>query len=209
MARKILWLVAVSVLATAVPAAADSSWGVVDMGRLQAEYEAMQNLQQQFDEFQMEQEKRLEERHKTRLLQDDERQEFLDLSQVAAPTEERSQRLEQLAGLSDQRERRRFDLRKQEERTEVEEAELKELDALYDKRMEELAALQADVLKSRQAKWEELTKLLTESVNDAVKTVAEEKKLTIVVRKDTVLFGGVDITSEVLATLNAPEPASA
>jgi len=191
-----------------VPAAADSTWGVVDMARVGADYKGMRDLNDQFQQFQIEQEKKLELRHKTRLLLDEERQEFLDLSQVAAPTEARVQRLQELENLSDERERRRFELRKQEERTEAEEAELKELDELYDKRMEEIAALQADVQQSRLAKYEELSKLVTESVSKAVKAVAEQRKLTIVVRKETVLFGGVDITDDVLAELNAEPIAS-
>jgi outer membrane protein len=189
--------------AIAVPAAADSAWGVVDMARVRDEYKSMRDLDEQFQRFQMEQEKELELQHKTRLLLDEERQEFLDLSQVAAPTEARSQRLAELEGLSDQRERRRFELRKQQERTESEEAELKELDQLYDRRTEQIAALQADVHRSRLAKYQELSKLVTESVNKAVKAVAEEKKLTIVVRKESVLFGGLEITDDVLAQLNA------
>ncbi len=40
-------------------------------------------------------------------------------------------------------------------------------------------------------------------MNAAVKAVAEAQKLSLVVRKDSVLFGGVDITEAVLEKLNA------
>ncbi len=201
--RPLAWVVLAAV-ASALPAAGEvASWGVVDMVRVGAEYKAMRDLNEQFQRFQADQEEALQLRHKTRLLDDEERQEFLDLCQVAAPTEARDERLAELEKLSDTRERERFELRRKVDCTEQEEARLKQLDALYDRRMEELAALEADVRQSRIARWEELTKLLTESVNGAVKGIAEQKRLTLVVRKETVLFGGVDITEELLAKLNA------
>jgi Skp family chaperone for outer membrane proteins len=209
MARKALLLVVLAALgaAAAVPAAAQMTSGVVDLTRVGAEYKGMQELQSQLELFQTGREKELEIRRKARLLLDEERQEFLDLNQVAAPTEERARRLKELESLSDQRELRRFELRKKDERTEAEESELKELDDLYDKRMAELQALQADVQESIVAKYRELNAIVTESVNEAIKTVAEAKELTIVMRKDTVLFGGVDITDDVLTKLNG-EPAA-
>jgi Skp family chaperone for outer membrane proteins len=37
-----------------------------------------------------------------------------------------------------------------------------------------------------------------------VKQVAQEKGLALILRKEIVLFGGLDITEDVLAKLNAP-----
>lgn len=184
-------------------AAAAPSWGFVDMDRVGAEYRGMQELNGQFQQFQMEQERQLREQHTTRLLFDEERQEYLDLSHMGAPTEARDERLAELRMLSDERERRLFELRKNEERSEDEQAEYELLNRLYERRMEDLTALQADLQQSRLAKYEELTKLVTESVDVAVKAVAEEQELGLVLRKEVVLFGGLDITEDVLARLNA------
>jgi len=50
-------------------------------------------------------------------------------------------------------------------------------------------------------------RIITESFETAVKAVAEEKKLALVIRKEMVLHGGLDITSDVIAKLNAaPAP---
>ena len=211
MKRAVFWLTAGALLVGVTAgapgwAASPGNWGVVDMDRLAAEYRGMQDLNQQFQEFQREQERQLQEVHKSRLLADEERQELLDLSQMAAPTESRDKRLAELEGLSDQRERRLFELRKKTERTAAEKAEYQQLNELYEKRMGEAAALQADLQQSRLAKYEELSRLVTDSVNGAVKAVAEEKKLAIVLRKEVVLHGGVDITEEVLGKLNAEGP---
>lgn len=186
-----------------------ASWGVVDMDRVAAEYRGMHELNQQFQEFQREQDELLDTRYKTRALSDEERQEYLDLVDMAAPTAERDKRLAELAELSDTREQRLLALRQQKERDAAAEEEYQRLRAMYDARMNELAALQAGIQQARVAKRDELTAVVTDSVHSAVKAVAEEKRLAIVLRKEMVLHGGTDITDAVLAKLNADEPPKA
>jgi Skp family chaperone for outer membrane proteins len=193
-------------LAMSMPAWAEADvpkWGVIDMERLAIEYQEMQRLNQEFQDFQRGQEIELQEKHTARLLTDAESQEFADLSAMGAPTDVRTQRLTELRGLSDEREQRLLELRKKDECTEEEAAERQELEARYEARMAELAALQAKMKASRVAKYEDLSKLVADSVDNAIKAVAEEQKLTLVLRKDSVMYGGVDITEAVLAKLNA------
>jgi len=211
MKRAALWLTLGS-LATAIAvcgpiwaAEPAAGWGVVDMGRVATEYRGMRELERQFQEFQREQDQILDGRYKTRALYDDERQEFFDLTDMGAPTEERDKRLAELAGLSDKRENRLLELRQNKERTPGEEEEFRQLTGLYDQRMGELAALQTSLQQEREAKRAELNSVLTESVNSAVKAVAEEEGLLIVVRREIVLYGGTDITEGVLTRLNAEE----
>ena len=137
------------------------------------------------------------------MLTDAERQEFVDLSAMGAPTEARTQRLKELRELSDEREQRLLELGKKDECTEEETAERQELEARYEARMAELAALQAEMKASRVGKYEELSKLVADGVDNAIKAAAEEQKLALVLRKDSVMYGGVDITEAVLAKLNA------
>jgi len=179
------------------------------MERVAAEYRGMHELNRQFQEFQREQDELLDTRYKTRALYAEERQEYLDLADMAAPTEERDKRLAELADLSDTRERRLLALRQRTERSAAEEEEYQQLRAVYDERMNELAALQAGIQQARVAKRDELTEVVADSVHSAVKAVAEEKGLPIVLRKEMVLHGGSDITEEVLAMLNAEEPTEA
>ncbi len=200
-------LAAIMVCGTVWAAETAPRLGVVDMDRIAVEYRAMQDLNQQFQQFQRSQDEALEARYKTRVLDDDERQEYLDLADMGAPTAERDKRLSELADLSDTRERRLLELRQKEERSPFEEDEYDQLRVLYDMRMQELAAVQADLQQTRRAKQEELTKVVTDSVDGAVKAVAEEQQLSTVVRKEMVLYGGLDITEDVLAKLNAEAPA--
>lgn len=45
-------------------------------------------------------------------------------------------------------------------------------------------------------------KRLEDSIMDAIKKVAAEKKLTVILNKKTSIYGGVDITNDVLLILN-------
>jgi Skp family chaperone for outer membrane proteins len=197
----------ITICASGVVWSADqaANCGVVDMERIRAEYRQMQELNQEFQQFQWEQDRQLQERHKTRMLTDEERQEYEDLSAMAAPTETRAQRLKELEASAQEREKRLFELREKEERTEEEAVELEELDPLYERRMRELAALQAELHASRRAKLEELSTLLQDNLENAVKQVAEERELALVLARDSVLYGATDITDAVLEKLNAEE----
>ena len=198
-------LAGVTLLAPARAAAPAAQWGVVDTDRVAAEYDQMTALNAQFQQFQREQEAELERQHKTRMLSDDERREYLDLIQMGAPTPERDARILELGGLSDDRENTLLDLRENESRTPEEEADYTRLNQLYQTRVKELADLQLGAQQAVRAKLEEFNKIVTDNVQQAVEAVAEEKQLSIVIRKDAVLHGGVDITDDVLAELNASQ----
>jgi len=185
------------------------NWGVVDMERVSMEDKGRQALTQQFQDFQKQQDAQLQRHQRTRTLLDEERREYLDLtSATAAPTPERDKRVAELERVADERSRRLLDLEKNPSRTAEEEQEYQKLNQLYKQRSQEFAALQGDAQKAVVAKYEEFSKLLTASLEGAIKVVAEEKKLTMILVKETVLFGGLDVTADVIAKLNA-SPVSA
>jgi Skp family chaperone for outer membrane proteins len=207
---------AVAPAGAAAPAPGPSI-AVVDTERVQAEYKAMQALNQQFTEFQKQQDAQLIRRQKSRMLFDDEQREYLDRSApTAAPTSERDERLATLEKLSDDRSKRLLDLGQKKDRTPEEEQEYQKLDATYKRRTQELNDLRGDVERTVQSKSDELMKLIMDSFNSAVKAVAEEKKLALVLRRSVVydatgipvvLYGGTDITEDVITKLNqAPPP---
>lgn len=200
---------AVAALAGAAPAPAPV-WGVVDMDRVSAEYKGMQSLNAQFQDFQRQQEEQIQRRQRARLLSDEELREYLDLCTTAAPTEARDTRLTELEKLSDDRSRRLMELTQKSDRSAGEESEFQLLDERHKRRAQELDALQTDARKAVLAKYEEFTRIIQDSLNAAVRAVAEEKKLQLVLRKEVVLYGGLEITEDVIAKLNAaPAPAPA
>jgi Skp family chaperone for outer membrane proteins len=151
------------------------------------------------------------------MLFDDEQREYLDRSApTAAPTSERDKRLADLEKLSDDRSKRLLDLGQKKDRTAEEEQEYQKLDATYKQRTQELNDLRTDVEHTVQGKSDELMKLIMDSFNAAVKAVAEDKKLPLVLRRSVVydstgvpvvLYGGTDITEDVITKLNqSPAP---
>lgn len=56
-------------------------------------------------------------------------------------------------------------------------------------------------LKQRKAQIEKMKKDLEKSVQSSVKAIARQKGLTMVINKQLVLFGGVDITNDVVQSL--------
>lgn len=223
MRRTFLGLAAVGLVLAALaagPARAQAApaVGTVDMGRINEEYQAIQQLTTQYQGFVREQQAKLAERAKTRLLNDAELKEYLDLSQFGAPTDANKQKLASLAQQSDTREEQLAEL-EQKTRDAAEQKEYDDLSAVAKARGAELRKLEEDLTQAVSAKREELLKVIQDSVNAAIKSVAEQKKLSLVLAKaaliaessgaPVVLYGGTDITEEVLAKLNAAPAATA
>jgi outer membrane protein len=207
----VLGLVAAGLLLTLVVATAGfaavpipaGTVGMVDTGRIGQEYKVMQKLGEDYQAFQKEQSDKLQLRTKTRMLNEAEQREYLDLAQLAAPTEDNKKRITALDALVSTREQRRTDLDGNKSRTPAEQKEYDDLNKLRQARTDELNKLQSDAHQLIMDTQKKLQKLVTDGVDSAIKAVAEQKKLTLVLPKDAVLFGGTNITDEVLAKLNA------
>jgi Skp family chaperone for outer membrane proteins len=183
--------------------------GLVDTSRIATEYKGMQAFNQQYNDFQREREQKLMDRQRVMMLADADYVKYLDLKQAGAPTESTQKQLTDLEAQAKQREERYRALADKKDRTEEEGKEYDTLNQLYTQRMSEMRALQDSLAKEVQGKREELTKTITTSLDAAIKSIAEAKKFSLVVAKEAMLYGGTDITNEVLEKLNAPAPAAA
>lgn len=188
----------------ALAAAPASEVGVVDIEQIYASHPRLQELNRRFADFRQQQEAQLQRMFQTRLLTDEEQREFMDLLEMGAPTEAREARLTELAEDSTQREQRMAELRQNESRTAEEEQEYTELEQTHNRRVAELTNLQLTLEQAVTDKHDELWALVTENVGAAIQAVAEEQSLTLVLQKEAVLYGGVDITDAVVALLSAP-----
>ena len=70
--------------------------------------------------------------------------------------------------------------------------------------MTELSKLDEELTKAVKAKESDLLKKIDDQVEAAAKAVAGEKKLTAVFTKQAIIYGGVDVTDDLLAKLNGP-----
>lgn len=66
---------------------------------------------------------------------------------------------------------------------------------------EEKKALEAQLQQRVGLKQQELIRAIEANINDAVKAVSDEKGITMVLPKKAVVYGGQDITKEVLAKI--------
>jgi membrane protein involved in colicin uptake len=118
-------------LASGLASAQTVAVGLVDTGRVAAEYKAMQALNEQFNTFQREREQKLMERQKVMLLPEADSTKYFDLKQAAAPTDSTKKQLEDLETLAKQREDRFRALGEKQDRTAEEQKEFDYLNKLY------------------------------------------------------------------------------
>lgn len=137
-----------------------------------------------------------------RFLDDNERKELETLQAVANPTAEQKKRLEELVQMNNARAQTFRGLQLNPNRTAAEEQEYKTLQARSDKMDKELDELAERLQEQLRKKQEEIGNRLNESIQKAINTVATQKSIPAVFDKTAVLFGGQDITDDVLAVLN-------
>jgi outer membrane protein len=80
----------------------------------------------------------------------------------------------------------------------VSDAELKKMQDNFQKDLEAKRANLEVLKENKQKELEEMSKKLKTQVEDAIKNVAKEKQIDVVVDKQAVLFGGTDLTEDVI-----------
>jgi Skp family chaperone for outer membrane proteins len=176
--------------------------GVVDWQKMLDEFQAYQDTQKGFQSFVDEREARLGKEATLRLVTAQEKKEYDDLAAVPAPTDQQKQRMKALEKLSQDREKEMSSLQALAPPTPEQQKRLEELRAIADPREKELQELRASLRKEVTAKEEELMKPLQDRIDRALDELMREQRLAIVLRKEVVLRGGLDITSKLLAKLN-------
>jgi len=177
--------------------------GVVDHGKVLAQYKAYQDAEKEYDGFRRDRQDRLDEANATRLLSDAEKQELQNLKALAARTTAQNERMMQLLGpLTEERLKEWDTLRLLPQRDEKQEARVKELVTLLETRANEVKTLKETLDKEINAKADTLMKPITDKIDAALKAVAEKEHFIAILQKDSVLYGGKDVTEDVLAQLN-------
>ncbi len=209
MRRRLSGLVAggVALVALALvsgPAQAQSGYGTVDVNRIEREYKGMAQIKSEFDAYVQEQQAKLTARQKVMMLPDADYTQYFDLQSAAAPTEANKQKIAQLESQADQRDKRFQELARLESaaRTPEQQKEFEELNKVFTARKAELQKLGEDLDKQVSAKGESLMQQANSTIEAAVKAVAEQKKFSAVFVKAALLYGGTDITEEVITKLN-------
>ncbi len=137
-----------------------------------------------------------------KLLSEAERNQLLDLVGKDNPTDKDKEAIKALADRQKALEQELQTLQQKNPPTDQEKARLKELMDTSTKTDEQLAKLSDEFEKQFNAKKDELSKIIRDDILAAIEAVAKDKKITVVVDKIAVLYGGTDITQPVLDRLN-------
>ncbi len=206
MSRRIAWVVIVVVVSTALSGvaamAADTRIGVVDLTKVNSDAPRMKQYWEDFNALKASLEAKLEIRQKNMLLSGDEVQQLIDLKSKATRTEQENARVKELEGIQDNNSKEMSDLMQTQELTDQKKARLKELQDMRKKSEDTGMALTKDYDEQLKKKLSELDAKAAADLQEAISSVAGAKGITVVVAKDAILFGGEDITPDIIKKLD-------
>ncbi|MCX6345860.1 MAG: OmpH family outer membrane protein [Armatimonadetes bacterium] len=206
MSRRIAWVVIVVVALAAFSGiaamAADTKIGVVDLAKVNSDAPRMKQYWDDFNAVKASLEAKLDIRQKNMLLSGDEVQQLVDLKIKATRTDQEILRVKELETLQDNNAKEMSDLAQTKELTDQNKARLKELQDIRKKSEDTGMALTKDYDAELKKKLSELDAKAEVDLQDAISSVAGAKGITIVVAKDAVLFGGEDITPDIIKKLD-------
>ena len=177
--------------------------GIVDMEQVQARFEAYQEANRAFRQFRNAELRALQQLEAGWALGNSERERCLRLLNIVARTDAQTEELESLLRTHQEREQRYLALQRTEDRTPEETQELRALDDLFRRRQEAFQETQREVNERIEQHQRELVEPLDRRIQDVARVLAEENGLAVILVREVVVYGGVDITEEFVIRLNA------
>jgi Skp family chaperone for outer membrane proteins len=203
--RRVAWVAAAAMLLLAVGSAcfaADVAIGTVDIAKVKKEAPRIQQFTRRLDQLAAELDLRLNTRTQNDLLTDEEIKELIDLKLKASPSDKEKARIKELADLSRGRDEELKKLQSVAQPTEEQKKRLAELTDMQKKNKALSDQMAKDYASQYQSEGISLSNKADSELREVVKKIAEKKKLAFVLDKDTVFYGGVDITSDVITGLS-------
>ncbi|MGB9619666.1 MAG: OmpH family outer membrane protein [Armatimonadota bacterium] len=175
--------------------------GIIDVQKILTDAPRMKQYDEEYQSLRLQLQKNLDIRSQNLMLNENEIKELIDLKSKANPTDQEKARIAELEKIEKDRDARYKELQAVKEPTEAQKAELKTLQEMRSKSETTGRAIEEDYLSRLQTKRDELYKKMDADLQEAVNKVVEAKGLTLVLVKDAVRFGGVDITDDVIGKL--------
>lgn len=209
-ARRIAWVVAVVfaavmlVGAMAAQAADETAKiGVVDTDKIYKEAPRVKQYTEELNVRKNELAMKLEVRSKNLMLSEEEIKELVDLKVKGnTATDQEKNRIKALEDAESKRSEELTTLQNTTNLNDQQKARVTELMEMQKKSKETGNALTRDYESQLQSKMQELSDKADADVLDAIKKIAEAKGLTMVMVKAALLYGGTDITDEVIGKLD-------
>lgn len=195
------------VCAACAPAAAQGATqpavGVVDVQKAFNEYKVTTASNEEINRMVESFRRELDIRASHRLLTEEEIKQLVQLRSKSPLTDADRSRIDELERISKQRDEELNALSNKSDLTEQERARLKELRDLANRNDANGRTLAEDYSQQVEQRKSQLSDKITADLREAIAKVAQSKGLATVVDKIAVLYGGVDITEDVIKTLNS------
>jgi outer membrane protein len=173
------------------------------MQRVVNEYQQLAKENEDFRRFVRSLDEDLKARYAMRFLPPEEQEEYAKLvKKGASATPEEQKRMRELEEKGKQLERRVEELRQKSNPTDAEKQELNQLQQRELETQGRLEQLRKEYERQIQERNRMLSDRLDQNIRNAISFIAGQKGLKMVLDQSMVLFGGIDITNEVLAKLN-------
>ncbi|NLC56023.1 MAG: hypothetical protein GX774_04205 [Armatimonadetes bacterium] len=181
----------------------DGSIGVVDFERVSKDAAPYKAANEEIGRLQNGLQQNLQEAVRYVFLNADETKELILILDAKEPTAPQQARLAELKKLAEEREKRYNELANTPNPNDEQRTELGNLGAMQQDREREkaLREMQQRYVGELEKKVSEVRERLDKAAREAIAEIAKQKKLSIVVPKELVIFGGVDITDEVIKKL--------
>lgn len=176
--------------------------GMVDVQRAFDEYKNTKASNDEINKLAASFMKELEVREKHRHLSEADMAELVRLSTLANPSTDDRTKLQQLESKSKQLDENFNALVQKADLTEAERQQQVELRNNRNRNEQNYRNLQEDYLDQLEKRKNELSSKITEDIRLAIEKVAQQQGLATVVDKIAILYGGKDVTDEVIKVLN-------
>lgn len=208
--RGIAWIAAAAfamgLLVSAPVRAADNAqkMGIVDLARVYKDAPRIKQYKEELDTLTETLKRQLDIRSQNLMLDEAQVKELIELKMKPADklADKEKARIDELAKIERDLDATFKQLQSTAQPDEAQKARLKELQDIERKSKTTGEALENDYNSRLQTKAIELDDKARTDILDAVKKVAEAKALTMVIAKDAVLFGGADVTDDVINKLD-------
>jgi Skp family chaperone for outer membrane proteins len=196
-------LVGVGQTASAAPAADQAQkTAVVDIEKVYSNAPRVKQYSEELNAFGQDLGKKVDIRNKYMMLNETEIQELVLLKTKSSRTSAEDTRMKELEEAERTRDAKYSTLQETKEPTEEQKTQLKELRDMRQKAKDTLDALARDYDGQLKSKQQELLGKADVDIRDAITKVATAKSISMVLAKDAVLFGGTDITDDVIKNLD-------
>ncbi len=189
-----LWLIGI---------ASAQSFGIVDLDRVRQESSFYKTRAQQLQAMENRYQLAFQTLVENIVLNDEERQELLNLLTMENPNGAQQQRIQQLTQTARQRADELQRLRQKTDLNETEKAALERFTQMEARGREALQVVREQLRQQLEQRVDQLNAELTKALDEVIAQVAREKKIAVVFNKGVVLYAENDITSDVIKRLDA------